>query len=69
MKTCYILIASFILLSLVCCKKVENRSCIKSVGAEKIKVIDLPFFNNKFAFDSFNLNRIYHLKLKYEQKK
>ena len=45
MKTCHILIASFILLSLVCCKKVENRSCIKSVGAEKIKVIDLPFFN------------------------
>ena len=32
-------------------------------------IADLPFFNNKFAFDSFNLNRIYHLKLKYEQKK
>ena len=45
MKTSCILITSFILLSLVSCKKVEDRNCVKFVGAEQVKIIDLPFFN------------------------
>ena len=45
MKTSCILIASFILLSLESCKKEEDRSCVKFVGAEQVKIIDLPFFN------------------------
>jgi hypothetical protein len=45
MKTIRVIVASFFILCFVSCKKVEKRGCIKTVGAEQVKDIDLPFFN------------------------
>ena len=45
MKTTRVIISSIIILFFVSCEKVENRSCIKTIGADQVKNIDLPFFN------------------------
>ena len=65
MKTTQFIISSIIFFLFLSCKKVENRVCIKSVGAEQVKEIDLPFFNKlqlyeriKFELVQDSINKV-----------
>jgi len=65
MKSSRIIVALFIFLSFLSCKKVENRSCIKSLGVEEVKDLDLPFFNKlqlyekiKFVLVEDSINKV-----------
>ena len=65
MKSSRIIVALFIFLSFLSCKKVENRNCIKSVGVEVVKDLDLPFFNKlqlyekiKFVLVEDSINKV-----------
>lgn len=58
MKTTQFIIASVIFFFFLSCKKAENRVCVKSVGAEQVKEIDLPFFNKLQLYERIKFELI-----------